>query len=30
MNQQCPNGLWMLCIEPQFWRKLIVFQEWEI
>ncbi len=30
MNQKCHNGLWMLCIKPQFWRKLIIFQEWEI
>jgi hypothetical protein len=28
MNQKCHNGLWILCIEPQFWKKLIVFQEW--
>ncbi len=29
MNQKCHNGLWILFIEPQFWRKLIVFQEWK-
>ncbi len=26
MNQ---NGLWILRIEAQFWRKIIVFQEWK-
>jgi len=27
MNQKCHNGLWILHIEAQFWRKIIVFQE---
>ncbi len=27
MNQKCHNGVQILCIEPQFWRKIIVFQQ---
>jgi hypothetical protein len=30
MNQKCHNGLWILRIEDQFWRKIIMFQEWKI
>jgi hypothetical protein len=29
MNKICHNGLWILCIVPQFWRKIIVFQGWK-
>jgi hypothetical protein len=29
MNQKYHNGLWILRIEAQFWRKLIMFQEWK-